>query len=560
MTADARIFPRFRAFFPLLALSACFISCQDQRASGPMKFTARLAEDVLTWDPARATDESSTTLIAQIYETLYQYAYLEETRVLLPLLASDFPSYDSTRLMVSIPIRSGVFFHPSPSLKKKRELAAADFETAFNRLKQGNTPGKWLFHSKIKGVTATDRFTLRIELREPFPELETILTQPYTAPIAKETEARIHQRPVGTGPFQLKQWSRGREIILERNPQAHPEFFPTRASISKQQAGLLTDAGSLLPFLDEARYVVDPNQDHSWRAFLAGKYDLFVLPRGFFGDSIRQQSNLSPELTAQGIRLHLEPYVIHHHLIFNLSDPVFGKNQALRCRLSQALNRTQWMERFSNGGLTQLATTVVPWETFGVPTPAGFQPVEAGSAPKKSKRKKPVKLRLLIPGDEASQQPLAQFFQAQFAPLGISVQPVYASLEQALDLRKKGKFQMTLERWGLDAPSPLDAYRMLYGPAIESGENTARFKNAQYDAAFEELSRLREHSSPELTLALQQLESVIQKECAWVYGFHSSRYSLSQPWLMNYDPKILIRNKLKYLKISERTKKRYLEE
>ena len=46
-------------------------------------------DDVKTWDPQNAYDQISLDLVPSVYETLYQYAYLQDTYTPEPLLAAD---------------------------------------------------------------------------------------------------------------------------------------------------------------------------------------------------------------------------------------------------------------------------------------------------------------------------------------------------------------------------------------------------------------------------------------------------------------------------------------
>src|SRR5262249_40944129 len=72
-------------------------------------------------------------------------------------------------------------------------------------------------------------------------------------------------KPVGTGPFLLQDWQRGRYVLLTRFPQYHPRAEPPD--------GL---AGDRTPKVDQVRFLIVPEVTSAVQAFNAG--DIDVLP------------------------------------------------------------------------------------------------------------------------------------------------------------------------------------------------------------------------------------------------------------------------------------------
>src|SRR5689334_18945317 len=99
----------------LLAL----VSCTQQYDDGKL-LVLHVAQrtDLATWDPAAANDRVTLSALGNIYESLYQYAYLAETYKVVPLLAADFPKFSADRLTVTIPIQHGIFYQNDPSFKE----------------------------------------------------------------------------------------------------------------------------------------------------------------------------------------------------------------------------------------------------------------------------------------------------------------------------------------------------------------------------------------------------------------------------------------------------------
>ncbi len=89
------------------------------------------------------------------------------------------------------------------------------------------------YDAKIEGLQAIDRYTLRIRFNRPNYAFEWWLATAQFAAVAREVvdtykdaSNRVMENPVGTGPYRLKQWTRGQRIVLEANPTFRDIFFP----------------------------------------------------------------------------------------------------------------------------------------------------------------------------------------------------------------------------------------------------------------------------------------------------------------------------------------------
>ena len=106
-----------------------------------------------------------------------------------------------------------------------------------------------------------DKYTLRIRLKEPSSALPIALGGYYqgilmASPKAFETYGQDWLRhPVGTGPFQFKEWVPGKHVILEKNPHY---FKPG------------------LPYLDTLEYRIMKDPLTASTALRAGEIDFFA--------------------------------------------------------------------------------------------------------------------------------------------------------------------------------------------------------------------------------------------------------------------------------------------
>lgn len=198
-----------------------------------------LGHDPSSLDPVRITDFYAVTVANQIYDSLVEFdAHLN----VLPALAQSW-SASRDGLVWTFHLRKGVQFHNG------REVTANDVVYSLSRFLDPSvkSPRGWLL-DKVKrvgafqigtkgpeGIQAIDSSTVQITLSEPFAPFITILGLPHMSVIPREEVERLGvdfaSSPVGTGPFRLVRWERGREIILAANK----DYFRGRPALDRIQ-------------------------------------------------------------------------------------------------------------------------------------------------------------------------------------------------------------------------------------------------------------------------------------------------------------------------------------
>jgi peptide/nickel transport system substrate-binding protein len=91
-----------------------------------------------------------------------------------------------------------------------------------------NDPNKTNFNAQlyikdyINTITAPDPLTLRIDLKQPYQQLLTVLStyffgilSPSALNLGRDATC---ERPIGSGPFYIEKWNHGQNVILKRNP------------------------------------------------------------------------------------------------------------------------------------------------------------------------------------------------------------------------------------------------------------------------------------------------------------------------------------------------------
>ncbi|RJQ43788.1 MAG: ABC transporter substrate-binding protein [Gaiellales bacterium] len=265
-------------FFPgvILVLAVAILmfgGCgEGEEASGTFTY-ADLADPVAI-DPAYVEEEIGANINRYLFEGLVKYDSV--TGQVVPGVAEEWEvSEDATEF--TFKLRKGVRF------SNGRELVADDFVYSWTRALDPATESPMALvilepvrdavafsmgeTDKFTGVEAVDDHTLKVTLEYPLAEFVTFLGHPVCAPVPKEeVEAAsdgYSEKPVGNGPFMLREWKHDQELVLERNPEYDGEaarveevivkIIPDEATaIEELKAGNVDAVKSLPPGMDES--------------------------------------------------------------------------------------------------------------------------------------------------------------------------------------------------------------------------------------------------------------------------------------------------------------------
>ena len=148
--------------------------------------------------------------------------------------------------------------------------------------------GRFDYDADIAGLRAIDRYTMQIELVEPDYTFLTSLDYPALRAVAREviqkysdSSGRVMDHPVGTGPYRLKDWQRGRKVLLEANPGFREEHFPSAPATAdvatKAMAAAMKD--KRIPQIGVVDVEVVEESNPRLLMFSKGELDLIDIPR-----------------------------------------------------------------------------------------------------------------------------------------------------------------------------------------------------------------------------------------------------------------------------------------
>jgi len=580
-----------------LALVASSASCtrSHEDDGNLLIYHGYKADDVKTWDPANAYDSVSLDLLPNVVETLYQYEYLTESYRLIPLLAESMPKFSKDRLTVTIPIRKGVRFQDDPCFKatggKGRELKAQDFVYNMKRLALPSihSEGFWIFDGRlvgfnafkekldagggdqpIEGLQALDDYTLQFKLTKPYPQLPYILAMTFTSPFPREAveayadkQGNVLDHPVGTGPFVLKSWDRNKRVVLEKNPNFRGELYPKDGEAGFRKLGHLADAGKPMPFVDRLSFEIIKEHNPRWLNFMSGKLDAVEIPKDNLGSAITNKVNLSPELTAKGIRLEIETGLVIRYVSFNMLDPVIGgaDKKLLRQALSSAIDREAWIQTFTNGTAKKMVTLLPPGiadRDEKAKLKYDFNLARAKELLAKAGYPGGnglPRLKFDLRGADSSQRQLGEFISKQWAAIGVQVDVVSNTFPAFLEKRKQGNLQAFYGGWQMDYPDGENVLQVFYGPSKAPGPNDQNYQNPEVDKLYVQVSTM--DPGPKRAALVKKIDDLVQEDVPIAMAYYETAYFLSHPWVHNYRGNDLIQNKYKYFRIDPELKKRY---
>src|ERR1700693_135725 len=111
-------------------------------------------------------------------------------------------------------LRHGVKFHDGTPFTADQVIATFDHSKTIEGV--GAAAGAYL---RGKTYTKVDDYTVRIATAQPAPLLPNEMTVLYIYPRAAPLEQfNTGEAAIGTGPYRLREWVKGSQIVLERDP------------------------------------------------------------------------------------------------------------------------------------------------------------------------------------------------------------------------------------------------------------------------------------------------------------------------------------------------------
>ena len=477
---------RFGAGGALLTLPGWLAACggddedgeaQTTTPEGDIKKGGRFSmarnEEPLSLDPIIPSDNGSIWVIYQMFDQLTTVN--EDSSGIAPSIAESWEiSPDGT--VYTFAIRQGVTFHDGSP------MTMDDVVFSLERVFDPEGSGYSFLFGVVEGVAAVDDTNVQVTLAEPFtPLLDNLNVFPASivpkALVEADAEA-FAQNPVGTGPFKLQEFAKGRHVQLVK----HEEYWkPDR------------------PHLDEVfiPYVTDDNT--RILRVQGGEVDAAVAIPYAQIDQLDAQDDID---------VQIEPLFRFDGMWLNHAEPPLDD-----VKVRQALNYATDKEAMLKSiffDKVEIANHMMPKMKFWREDVAAyeFDPERAQSLIAESKAADGFTLPIVTPTGDVIIQQIAQIVKESYAGIGVNVQ--ITNLDIGTAYTNFSNFNYTAgANWYItsDVPGPDELAAIQFDFSAQSGTKSffTNYNSPRATELVQEAGRSDDATREQLFGELQQL-------------------------------------------------------
>jgi peptide/nickel transport system substrate-binding protein len=425
----------------------------------------------------------------QLYNALAQIN--SKGKVELELAESFEPNKDATEWVIRI--RDGVLTHDN------KKFGAKDVLFSINRIVKGEYGGAVLFGPiDLNACKVIDPLTVKLKFSEPYSVLEEAVAYKMYAwmvPVGYDPN-----KPVGTGPFQLKSFTPGRESVTTR--------FDGYWDAPK-------------PYLDEVRTIDIAEETAQVNALISGQVDAI--------DYLTAASVGTLESSGQKVVISKTGGYVPFWMA---TDAAPYSDNRVREALRLVVDRQQMIDSVFGGYGTVGNDIFSPYDKFydkGL-YPQREQDLEKAKSLLKSAGQEGLDLELITTPLSAGMTQLAQVFKTQAAAAGINTNVVTQPVTEWLD-RSYAKAPFSQDNWSY-LPYLVNANQATLST---SPYNVTHFNDPKYDRLYKEaVSTLDGSRQEELVQEMMGIDykeggliiplfiPVIDAVAPYVYGDESS--------------------------------------
>jgi len=482
---------------------------------------------------------------------------------------------------------------PIASLMERYIVGFSDFSSTMRSEKIGTIDLKKV---DISGVTVIDKYTYKIKIHGKYPPFIYWLSMSFFAPMPWEADIFYAQPqlikknivldwyPIGTGPYQLIRNDPNRKMVLARNPNFHPEFYPMEGEPGDQEKGLLNAAGKRLPFIEQIIFVLEKEGIPAWIKFLQGYYDYSGLSSDNYATAIQSNTQglaLTPRMQEKEIRLDHAVMSTTSYWGFNMDDPIVGgytdEARKLRQAISIAIDVEEYIDIFLNGRGVAAMGPLPPGVTGYQSGEAGINPFvyqwESGYALRRPisdalqllteagypngvnvKTGQPLVINYdVVSRGTPDEKAVFAWMQKQFDKLHIQLNIRATDYNRFREKMYSGYSQFFEWGWIADYPDPENFLLLLYHANPHSDDevvdeeslNVTHYKNPEFDADFRQIEQL-DNGEARMQI-ISTMQQMVRRDSPWVWGFHPEAFELSQKWNSPYKINAMANNVYKYM-------------
>ncbi len=545
------------------------------------------------FDIARTYNAYSIWVAESIFEPLLTYDYLARPAELVPLTATAMPEVEDGGKTYIFHVKKGIYFTPDPAFKgQRRELTAQDYVYTFERLldpaihspsayllsgrivgldalvARARKTGHFDYDAPVAGLSAPDRYTLKVQLTHPDFNFLYAVAYPALAAVAREviTEygAQSGAHPVGTGPYQLSQYVPRSKIVLTANPDYRGYIWNFKSTGSAWDDQLVREMrGKHMPQVGRVEISIIEEDQSRWLAFEGGQLDLVGLPQSA-APIVMDGDRLKPAFAKQGIRLYRQVLPAITYTLFNMRDPVLGGDSPAKIALRRAIAMSYDIDkeiRLIRQNQATQAEMIVP---EGV---VGHDPNYRSSIPydrdlanrlldhfgykrgadgyRRLPDGKPLVVHLTQEPDSLSRQ-YGELWKRGLDKIGIRLNITVSNFADNLKAATQCKLAMWQSAWQADYPEAENFLQLLYGPNIGQGNNSC-YESKAYDALYRKF--LATPPGPARNALVVEMNRQEEADTPWILGVSPVSNWLVRPWVEGFKRHPIMESDWQYLDV-----------
>ncbi|MHC5229109.1 peptide ABC transporter substrate-binding protein [Enterococcus sp. LJL99] len=466
----------------LVISTACGTSKKDTDDSGTgneaktSSKTLKLMEgsEISSMDTIFSQDEPSINAQSNVFEGLYQ---LNEKDEIIPAVAKELPEISEDGKTYTIKLREDVKWSNGD------KLTANDFIYAWKKLADPKNQANYFFmldgtilngtavvneekKADELGVKAIDDYTIEINLEKPVPYFTSLLAFspffPQNEKFATEKGkdyGSSSENIVSNGPFVMKNWD---QTSMSWDLEKNPNYYDVDQVKS-----------------EKIHFEVLKETNTAFNLYESGELDVAVLT----GDFAKQNVDNPDYQAVQRSKV----YSLRMNELRNGSPSIFA-NENVRKAVAYALDKKGLVDSILGDGSKEIYG-YIPQDFVKNPETGEDFRKEAGKLVKTDtkvaneyleKAKKELNSDItieLLSKDGDGDKKVAEFIQSQLqeALPGLKVNVKTVPLNNAIDLMKKGDYELSVSMWGPDYQDP-----MTFLENSTTG-NTSNYSSEKYD-------------------------------------------------------------------------------
>ncbi|OOE14658.1 glutathione ABC transporter substrate-binding protein [Fictibacillus arsenicus] len=425
-----------------LALTGCSSSSSSGGSTGDAKqeLTYATTSKVVGLSPILTNDSVSSTVIEQIYETLF---VRDNKGEIVPHLAESYENPDENTWVIKL--KKDIKFHDGTPFN------AESVKYTFDKLKDPATAApRASLLAPVSSIEVQDEHTVVLKTEKPYGPMLAALTHSNAAIVSPTADKKqdLMKDPVGTGPFKFSEKVNGDDIVLVKNE----DYWQKPAKLEKITFTVVPEVSTAISMLQ------------------TGKVQLI--------------DALAPELMPRLEKIkNVETQKVDgtpvYYLAFNMEKAPMN-DLKFRQAVSHAINREGYLKKLN--GLGVYSNSFIGPEVFG------HTKDDKGPKFDQEKAKELVKangfdkkeVKMLV-ANTASYMNMAEVIQAQLKEAGIPAKIETLEWGTYLDVSKTGDFDITIAGWSNVTG---DGSELLF-PRLHSANidatNLSRYKDAELD-------------------------------------------------------------------------------